>query len=631
MRGLGSFTTWAALSLAASPAFGEGAGEPVSEPATEVQVVGQRRPHATGFSRDEVRGLAGALDDPLRAIEPLPGVTPAVSGVPYFFVRGAPPGDVGYLFDGVRLPALFHALGGPSVIHPGLVESVELFAGPYPIEHSGFAGGVVVARAAEPRARAHAEAALRATDSSALVDAPLDAASNVSLAGRYAYANPILHLFAPDMSVAYWDYQARVERRLSSRTSVALRGFGAHDALTDVNDGKPRTLYGVDFHRLDLRIRRAFGRGGVSVQALGGWDRSLVRDGDVRVRDLSGSVRVDGSYALGRATTLQAGLRIGLDRYSLDLARLDDAEAAADYRRLYPARLDAVGGGYVGLELAPHPGLLVRPGMRVDLYTSRGREAVALDPRVSVEYRLSSRLSVYTGLGIAHQPPTSPVPTPGLTPTLGQGLQTGVQHSFGLRARLPAQVSLETTFFQSAIFALSDSIGQARARDSDASLQEDTRGIGASRGIEILLKRSLTRTLGGFVAYTLSRSERFIGRVSAPSAYDRRHVLSAALGYDWGHGFRSGARGSFYTGIPADVAYLEAARHPPRTTPYFRLDLRSEKRFTWGEAGYLSLVLEVVNATLNQEALRASCSAYACKERRIGPVTIPNLGIEAGF
>jgi hypothetical protein len=72
-------------------------------PANEVTVVGRRRAAAQGFTRAEVRQLPGALADPLRAIEALPGVTPTLSGVPYFFVRGAPPGDVGYFFDGIRL------------------------------------------------------------------------------------------------------------------------------------------------------------------------------------------------------------------------------------------------------------------------------------------------------------------------------------------------------------------------------------------------------------------------------------------------------------------------------------------------------------------------------------------------
>ena len=633
MRRLTRHGVLATLLTLALPALAQ-SGESVaakSEVPREVQVVGRRHQPAPGFSAAEVKYLPGGLGDPIRAIEPLPGVTPTLSGVPYFFVRGAPPGNLGYFFDGTRLPALFHALGGPSVIHPGLVDSVQLYAGPYPIEYGGFAAGIVAARAAEPAAEPRGEVAIKATDSSGLVDAPLDDASSLTLAGRYSYANPVLHLFAEEMSVAYWDYQARIDRRLSASSRASLRVFGAHDALTDLHERRTRTLYGVDFHRADLRAQHRFDKASLALQALGGWDRSFARDGQVQVRDASAVLRLDWTYDFSRSLLLRSGLRLAVDEYALELSQLDDPQSAADYRRLYPPRLDMVAGGYAGLEVEAGSAVTVRPGVRVDVYGSRGAHAVGFDPRVSAEYRVSGILSLHTGLGVAHQPPASAVPSPGLNPALGQGLQTGVQHSYGFRLRLPEQISLEATLYQTALFRLFDSIGQARARDADGALTEDSRGTGVSRGLELLLKRSLTRKLGGFVSYTLSSSRRFIGRVSAPSAYDRRHVLSAALGYDWGRGFRSGVRSSLYTGIPADVAYLQAMRDPPRTSPYFRLDLRSEKRFVWGSSGWLAIVLEVVNATLNQETLRASCSAYGCEEQRVGPITIPNLGIEAGF
>jgi TonB family protein len=58
-------------------------------------------PGSTELTRAEVRNLAGAFGDPLRAIESMPGVIPIVSGLPLFFVRGAPPGNVGFYIDGI--------------------------------------------------------------------------------------------------------------------------------------------------------------------------------------------------------------------------------------------------------------------------------------------------------------------------------------------------------------------------------------------------------------------------------------------------------------------------------------------------------------------------------------------------
>ena len=47
-----------------------------------------------------------------------------VSGLPFFFIRGAPPGNAGYFLDGVRVPLLFHVGAGPSVVHPALIVRV---------------------------------------------------------------------------------------------------------------------------------------------------------------------------------------------------------------------------------------------------------------------------------------------------------------------------------------------------------------------------------------------------------------------------------------------------------------------------------------------------------------------------
>ena len=73
----------------------------------------------TSIGGAEVRQVPGAFGDAFRAIETLPGVTPLVSGVPFFFVRGAPPGNNGTYLDGIKVPLLYHVGLGPSVIHPG--------------------------------------------------------------------------------------------------------------------------------------------------------------------------------------------------------------------------------------------------------------------------------------------------------------------------------------------------------------------------------------------------------------------------------------------------------------------------------------------------------------------------------
>src|SRR5262249_38733679 len=110
-----------------------GAAPPPPPKALEVTIKGELTPPGTQtISRAEVRLLPGAFGDPFRAIDVLPGVTPMASGLPFFFVRGAPPGNVGYYLDGIRVPLLYHIGLGPSVIHPAIMDRVDLYPGGYP-------------------------------------------------------------------------------------------------------------------------------------------------------------------------------------------------------------------------------------------------------------------------------------------------------------------------------------------------------------------------------------------------------------------------------------------------------------------------------------------------------------------
>jgi hypothetical protein len=69
-----------------------------------------------------------------------------------------------------------------------------------------------------------------------------------------------------------------------------------------------------------------------------------------------------------------------------------------------------------------------------------------------------------------------------------------------------------------------------------------------------------------------------------------------------------------------------------RAPPFFRLDLRFEKNWPVGQSGaYLSLVVELLNATFSKEVIEYECRPSGCTGEPIGPVTIPSIGLEAFF
>jgi hypothetical protein len=603
----------------------------------EVTVTAARPVGARIISRAFARELPGAFGNPFAAIEASPGVTPTLSGAPYFYVRGSPPGNLGYFIDDIRLPALFHVLAGPSVLHPAMVESVDFYPGPYPARYGRFTGGIAAGQVRRASYALHGEISLRAFDSSGLIEVPLatgETATSLTLAGRVAYANPIARLFAPEISVSYWDYQARLSHQLSPKGELALLVFGSRDALDrEEEDGERVVVFGAEFHRLQLRYLRQLEAGSLRVMGFGGWDRSVQSDGDVTLENALGRLRADWASELGAGWRLEAGIDGGLDRYRLDLTRLDaDDDDREDFQEQYPARVDSVVGGYFGARVAATRAVRVQLGTRVDVFRSRGDVAAGLSPSVFAEFDLGERVTLVHALGLSHQPPSSNVPMPGANPVLGEGLQHAVQSSVSLRWGLPAELRFSATVYQAALFDLTDSIGISRIDNADDEIEETSRSLGSSRGLELLLERELGHDLGGYFAYTLGSSRRSVGRAEGPALFDRRHVLSAALSKRLGSGFRAGVRGSFYTGVPADVAYLAAARNPPRTSPFHRIDLRLEKRWRLNDTGaFWALVLEVLNTTLREEALGKSCSAYVCREDTVGPITIPSLGLEAMF
>jgi len=145
----------------------------------------------------------------------------------------------------------------------------------------------------------------------------------------------------------------------------------------------------------------------------------------------------------------------------------------------------------------------------------------------------------------------------------------------------------------------------------------------------LFLKRRLTSRLGGFFSYTLSRSVRTLGNQQFVATFDRTHVANAALAYNLGRNWRAGTRAMFYTGLPKAPDPTDPSSN--RLPPFYRVDLRLEKRWQLSPRRWLSFIAEWMNATLSKEAVSTTCTLQGCQTQTIGPITIPSLGIEGGF
>lgn len=616
---------------------------PPPEP-IQVTVEGERAPPgSTALRRRDIREMPGVLGDAYRVIEIQPGVTPTASGFPFFFIRGAPPGNIGYFFDGIEMPLLFHVGGGPSVIPTAMVSRVELHPGPYPADIGRFAGAVVEAEGAPASDLWRGEVGLRVGDLGGVVEGPLSENFRVLAGGRYALGAALVSAFVPAVDLSYGDYQTRITYLLGPSSRLSLLALGAFDylAVVDENDQgieETNVLLDADFHRLDLRYESESATGrtlraGITL----GLDQSR-SVGVERARAMKAAARASISMPLGVDGPL---VRMGFDatvgNYDItpypapdDLTEEDD-ELDESFRELFKSRVDVAAGAFADIRIPLSDRSSITPALRIDHFSSLGNTAVAVDPKIVGRFGITEHLRLVPAVAIASQPPGfAPLPALQIGGLPG-GLQRSLQTSFGAELR-KGPIEIVTTVFRQATFNLTDPIGTGRGTELD-SARFLTRSLGDAYGLEIGARGAFRKDLLFFASYTLSRAtRRTLGRV-LPSAYDRTHVIHAALLYDLGNHWRAGVRHVFYSGFPADeiAPGREPSENPDRVRPFYRFDLRVSKRWIVGERGYISLVFDCQNATLSKEVFDVACDGNRCTPRTLGPVTIPGLALEGGF
>lgn len=619
------------------PAAPKGAGTKGAAAQEPIEVIiraDKPPPSVSSLSRAEVRQLPGAFGDPFRALEVLPGVTPVISGLPFFYVRGAPPGNVGYFLDGVRVPYLFHVGAGPSVVNPALVERVDLYSGGYPARYGRYAGAIVAAETTAPRNDWHGEGNVRIYDAGAVVEAGFaDGRGTALVGGRYSYTAALLSLISPEVGLDYRDYQARITYDLTPRDRISLFAFGAYDLLSNEAAGVKTVLFGSEFYRVDTRYDRKLGASGdLRLGVTLGFDQTHLAEA-FNARDALLGARLELTQPLSPSVTVRAGADAQFDSYSTAPKPWSDPDdpATKTYNKAFPGRLDTVLGAWGDVVWKMDRRVELTPGVRFDLFRSGGASAPAVDGRVALRVEVTDHVRLLHAVGLVHQPPSFLLPLPAVAlASLKEGLQTSLQSSAGIEVDLPDATTASITFFDNVFLNMTDALSTLSADGADPTdVVRTPRSLGSGYGMEVYLRRRLTRDVGGFVSYTLSRSARTAGKVTFPSAFDRTHVLNAAVAGNLGRGFRIGTRLTIYTGIPLlEERGLTGGPGPRNTSkasrdpPTHRLDARLEKRWTFRASRWISVVLEMVNTMLHKEVIQGQA---------IGPVAIPSLGVEGGF
>ena len=620
---------------------------------------------------EEVRSLPGTQGDTLKVLQNLPGVARSPFGLGLLVVRGSAPQDTKVYLDGVEIPLLFHFGGITSVIGSETIASLDFYPGNFGARYGRAMGGTVDVKTRDAQRELHGVAQVDIFDGTALVEMPVGEGS-LFLSARRSWVDGVLAIVLPrvapetaaDLRVAprFYDYQLKLSYPVLGGTASVM-AFGGDDELAFVRPedavGRPSFFLETGFHRVAARFQRGFagGVGNDATLALG-TDKFDVLQGNN-----FGVLTTIRSLTLRDALTWHAS-----DQLSLELG-LDALLRSFDYT-IYAPPLRAPGqvGGFVGdtasqigdsatgwwlspavyleADWRPLPSLRLVPGLRLD-HDSRLRTGeLWVDPRLSIFYEVARGTTLLAGAGVYGEPPA----VQQMTRIFGNPdlrTQRALQYSAGVRQDLPLDTGLELTAFYKDLREL---VGGTRAVTPGGDpllLSNGSRG--EVFGLEMLMRRQLSRGLYGWLAYTWSKSSRR-DDPTLPTypdwhlfQFDQTHILTLVLSYrtagNWIVGTRlRGVSGNPYTPMVGSVLNANTGRYQcipaqrtfsARLPGFFQADARIDKRWVF-ESWMFALYLDVQNVT-NRDNPEFNFQNFDCSAQVAvaGLPVFPALGLRA--
>lgn len=631
------------------------------------------RPAETAVAAQQVLGsadiqnLRGVLaDDPLRAVQVLPGVTTGDDLRSEFSVRGSGFSHINMTVDGFSTPYLLHTVravedysgsGSVAMINSDVLEDVTLLNGGYAERFGNRTGAEMDFRMREgSRERVQARAAVSGTSASAVFEGPLGAARRGSwiVSARQSYLDLIIeHLIDEGLHFQFSDAQAKFVYDSTPRQHFELAVVAGRSRLEQTRDDPDADYLQVGRNASAVAIgtwRTILPRTVLTSRLLAGLntfknDSSTGANLD-RGEDRQGAGRIDAMVSLRPGLDLEGGAQAEWTGETRTRHRFSSALGA--YRVINDYDGEATrSGGYAQLRWGARRVTLV-PGVRADRWTLNGESTAS--PWLQGELKLWPSFTLRGGAGVYRQFPDFEQ----VIGTLGQPdavAEQAAQFDLGLEQRLGAATRWQVTFYdrqEDGFFrrlgAETRLVNNRVVRGSSTAPYRATLD-GYARGVELLVQRKSPNGLAGWIAYSYGRN-RYHDRLTGETFWgdqDQRHALNLYLF------FRKSDRASFSakvragSNIPAPGYFVERggsyfvsdARNQVRLPYYSRVDLRANRTYAWGPRR-LTVFAEIINV-LNRDNVRFNppgvntrTGAVSNPFERLIPI-VPSLGILIEF
>ncbi len=631
----------------------------------EVRVKGQRPPREVTrrtIEQREMSRIPGTNGDALRSLQNLPGVArpPGFAGL--LIVRGSAPQDTNVFVDGTLIPLVYHFGGLSSVVPTEMLEKIDFYPGNFSAQYGRVMGGIVDVGIRDPKKdKLHGLAQVDLIDARVLAEGPLwNSGWNFAVAGRRSYVDlwlkPVLESTGAGVTTApvYYDYQAMAERDLGKNSSIRFLFFGADDRIDllikSASSSEPALGGGISahtgFYRGQARYKAKWGKD-TEFRLTGAFGSDFIEfalgDNYFTLSTYPLTTRAEIAQKITSNVTMNVGMDMLYSPYDVHvrfpppprpgqpppgpfLSR--PAIETSDKDALYRPAL------FTEFEITPWRGGRLVPGVRLDY--SKDTKSWDFGPRVVARQDLTKgfpRTTMKGGAGIFYQPP-QPQETnlvfgqPGLTSNRAYHYDVGVEQEITHQI----EASLE---------------GYYKQLDHLVTQGAGNVGRGRAYGAEVLLRYKPDARFFGWLAYTLSRSERQ-DTPDTPmrlSPFDQTHILTVLGSYRLGRGWEIGGRfrlvsGSLYT--PQTYGFYDEnsgvllplsdyPRNGARLPLFHQLDIRVDKVWKF-KAWQFSAYLDVQNVYNHANAEGVSYN-YNSTQRTYasGLPILPSLGVRGEF
>lgn len=598
----------------------------------------EETPRAVSLSGNELKNLASVLaDDPMRAVQGLPGVASNDDLQSQFSLRGAQFQRIGLYLDGVLLHAPFHTVQGDpgsaslTIFNGDILDTVNLHAGAPPVRYGDRTAGALDVRTRDgDRRRFSVRGTASMSNAGVMAEGPLGRSKRGSwlAAARKSYLQYIIDRTSDDPTIgfAFSDVQGRVQRDFGKRWSGSLgliHGTSGLDRTGAERNVGLNTLFRTDY---DFSVATANLRFAPGKAILANSRISLLREQYLN-RNRTDATLGRGFYrewAWNTDVTWQQVSHAALE-FGAVVRRMGDNGFANRIQNapLPPVTIDqhrgtgVRSGGYVQQSLGLAQGRVqLTAGGRVDGHSLAQRHAAMPFASAAVQPTAATRLSLAWGQYVQFPEVSQYMARTGfrfLLPERAVHTEAALDQRIGERTRVRLQVynrDDRDLLFRPLLEPRALPGGRLYYGNILAPTGNTLRGY--SRGWQAFLQRRTANGFTGWIGYSWGKTGVRDDRLGIrfPADFDQRHTVNLFGSYrlrptvnlstKWVYGSGFPVRG-FYSGTAAEFL-LFTERNRLRIPAYQRADFRLNKTFV-RDRWQLTLFAEVINLT-NHENIR---------------------------